>query len=220
MGVALEGEPEPDVVELGSDRGSTNPREQHKGSLSSRLKTMFRSSKGKDPIRNPDWKDMSYLDLNDDPFQRVHDELDQVQSCYSKMEIVIKGASKLFGDCKAGNIRKELLKLKGKDTTSLEASNVALSAQVQKLKIALALKKDEVWVLKEQQSERLGEIREAIKYSGDIINKAHLFDNKVKKEGHLSAQKIITVLVKYGHKMEATLGEMRKLLLAPMVGTS
>ena len=130
LGVASEEEPEPDVVELGSDRGSLSPREQHKGSPSSQLKTTFKSPKGKEPIQNPDWKDMSCLNLDDNPFQRVQDELDRVQSCYSKMEIVIKGASKLLGDYKAGNIRKELMKLKEKDTASLEASNVALSAQV------------------------------------------------------------------------------------------
>ena len=58
-------------------------------------------------------------------------------------------------------------------------------------------------------------IRKAIGYSGDVFNKAHLFENEVKREGHLSAQKIITVLVKYGHKMETTLGKMQKLLSAP-----
>ena len=74
--MASEGEPEPDVVELGSDRRSLSPREQHKGSLSSGLKTTFKFPKGKEPIRNPDWKDMSCLNLDDDPFQRVQDELD------------------------------------------------------------------------------------------------------------------------------------------------
>ena len=73
-----------------------------------------------------------------------------------------------------------------------------------------------MWVLKEQQAECPEEIWEAIGYSGDIINKAHLFDNEIKKEGHLSAQKIITILVRYGHKMETTLGEMRKLLPGPL----
>ena len=66
------------------------------------------------------------------------------------MEIVIKRASKLLGNCKARNICKELKKLREKDTTSLEASNVALIAQVQELKVSLALKKDEICVLKEQ----------------------------------------------------------------------
>ena len=132
------------------------------------------------------------------------------------MEIVIKRASKLLGNCKAGNICKELMKFKEKDTASLEASNAALSAQVQELKASLALKKDEIRVLKEQQAERLGEIRDTIGYLGDIINKAHLIDNEVKKEGHLSAQKTITILVRYGYKMETTLGEMHKLLPAPL----
>ena len=156
LGVAPEGELKPDVVELGSNRGLLSPREQHKGSLSSRLKTTYKSPKGKELVQNPDWKDMSCLNLNDDLFQRVQDELDRVQSCYSKMELVIKGASKLLGDCKAGNICKELKKLKQKDTVSLEAANATLSSQVQEQKVTPALKKDEIRVLKEQQVERLG----------------------------------------------------------------
>ena len=63
----------------------------------------------------------------------------------------------------------------------------------------------------------MGWIQEVIGHLGDIINKAHLFDNEVKTEGHLSAQKIITILVKYGHKMETILEEMRKLLPKPSV---
>ena len=76
----------------------------------------------------------------------------------------------------------------------------------------LALKKDKIRVLKEQQAEYLGQIREVIEHSGDIVNKVHLFENKVKIEDKLSTQKIITVLVKFGQKMETTLGEMWKLL--------
>ena len=73
---------------------------------------------------------MSCLDLSKDPFQRVQDELDQVQSRYSKMELVVKRASKLLDDCKVGNICKELKKLKKKDTASLEATNATLSSQM------------------------------------------------------------------------------------------
>ena len=54
-----------------------------------------------------------------------------------------------------------------------------------------------------------------------MINRAQLFDEDIKKEGHLSGQKILTILVKYGHKMEATMEEMRKLLPGPVeVGPS
>ena len=58
----------------------------------------------------------------------------------------------------------------------------------------------------------MGHIQEVIGHSSDIINKVHLFDNEVKTKGHFSAQKIITILVKYGHKMETILGEIWKLL--------
>ena len=66
-------------------------------------------------------------------------------------------------------------------------------------------------------TEGIERIREFIGHTGDIVTMAHLFDNEVKTEDHLSVQKIITVLVKYGYKMEATLGEMRKLLLGPSI---
>ena len=158
---------------------------------------------------------MGSLDLNEDPFRRVQDELDQVQSRYSKMELVIKGASKLLDDCKAGNIYKELKKFKEKDTTSLEGANATLSSQVQELKVVLALKDEEIRELKGQQAESWGWIREVIGNPGEVVNKAHLFDNDVKTEGKLSAQQIITILVKFGHKMEGTLGEMQKLLTGP-----
>ena len=61
------------------------------------------------------------MTFEDDPFWQILEELDQVQSKYSKLELVTKGASKLLGNCKLGNIVKELKKLKQKDTTSLEA---------------------------------------------------------------------------------------------------
>ena len=41
---------------------------------------------------------MSSLDLEEDPSSRVREELDRVQSQYSKLELVTKGASKFLGD--------------------------------------------------------------------------------------------------------------------------
>ena len=61
------------------------------------------------------------------------------------------------------------------------------------------------------------QIREFIGHTGDVVTKAHLFDNEVKTKDHLSVQKIITVLVNYSHKMETTLREMRKLLPGPSI---
>ena len=47
---------------------------------------------------------------------------------------------------------------------------------------------------------------------GDVLNKAHLFDNNIKIEGQLSATKIIPILVSFVRKMETTLVEIRKLV--------
>ena len=118
------------------------------------------------------------------------------------MEIVIKRTSKYLGDCKARNICRELKKLKEKDIASLEAANATLSAQVQELKMTLALKKDEVWVLKKQQAKSLGWIWEAIGYSGDIINKAYLFDNEVKTELRLLAPKFLFLRTHLGSPLK------------------
>ena len=117
-------------------------------SPNSQMKFTFRSPKGKSPIRTPDWRDMSTLDLDDEPFEQVEEELDRVQNWFSKMELVIREASKLLSDCKAKNIVKELKKLKEKDTASLEAANKNLQLEVDQLKVALALKEDEVKDLK------------------------------------------------------------------------
>ena len=71
LGVVPEAKPEPDVVAIDLDRGSLSPREQHKGFPSSWVKTTYKSLKRKSLVQNPDWKDMSCLDLGDDPFQQV-----------------------------------------------------------------------------------------------------------------------------------------------------
>ena len=55
---------------------------------------------------------------------------------------------------------------------------------------------------------------------GNILNKACLFDNDIKVEGQLSAQKIITILVNFGRKMETTLVDIRKLVSRSQAGPS
>ena len=103
LGIASE--VDPNVVEIELDRGSLSldaKQQIPSPSPRSRMKTTFQSLKGKSPVQNLDWKDMSSLDLDDDPFRRVQNKLDQVQSCYSKMKLMIKGATKLLGDCKPG----------------------------------------------------------------------------------------------------------------------
>ena len=134
-----------------------------------------------------------------------------MQNCYSKMELVIKGTTKLLGNYKAGNISKEIRKLKEEDSSKLKAYNAQLKIWVNDLQVTMKAQDEEtrqLWAM----TEDIERIWEFIGHRGDVVIKAHLFDNEVKIEDHLSVQKIITILVKYGHKMEATLREIQKLL--------
>ena len=191
---------------------SVGSEERQKLFPGGQLKFTFRLSKEKSPIQTPEWKDMSALDLDDALFMRIQEELDRVSNWYSKMEVVIKGASKLLGDYKAGNIVKELKKLKEKDTESLEAANRKLQQEVSELKIALELKEDEVKNFKALRVEALKEIREIMGHLGDICNKAKLFNEYINKDVKITMPKVIAILHGFQKKMEAMLGEVRNLV--------
>ena len=155
---------------------------------------------------------MSALDLDDEPFKRIQEGLDRVSNRYSKMEVVIKGTSKLLGDYKASNIVKELRKLKEKDTESLEAANKKFQQEVDQLKVALALKEDEIKDFNALKIEARKEIREIVGHPGDILNKAKLFDVYINKEVKITMPTVIVIFHGFQKKMEATLGEIRKLV--------
>ena len=94
----------------------------------------------------------------------------------------------------------------------MEATNIALSNQVAELKMALVLKDDKIRELKGQRTEALGQIWEMVGHSGDVLNKAQLFDKYVNKEVMITMPKVIAILVGFHKKMEAILGEIQKLV--------
>ena len=106
-------------------------------------------------------------------------------------------------------------KLKKKDTTSLKAANKKLQLEVDQLKVVLALKEDEVKDLKAQKTEALKEIQEIVGHPSDFLNKAKLFDNYINKEVKITLSKVIAILHGFHKKMEAVLGEIRKLVPRP-----
>ena len=132
------------------------------------------------------------------------------------MELVLKGATKLLGDCKTGNICKEIRKLKEVDNSELKNHNTHLKLRIGDLQATVKVQDEQIQQLKGKM-EAIEQIWDFIGHTGDVVTKANLFDNEMKTKDHLLVQKIITVLVKYGYKMEETLGEMRKLLPGPTV---
>ena len=128
--------------EEGSERGSRSPREQPQAagtSSSGRLKRTYKSSKGSPKIRNPDWRSM--MTYEGDPFRRVFDDLEELRFQYNNLDTITTRASKLLGDCKVGNIEKELKKLKAVDTKLLEN-------KIADLTVELAMRNDEIEDLK------------------------------------------------------------------------
>ena len=80
------------------------------------------------------------------------------------------------------------------------------------LKVTLALKEDEVKDFKALKIEALKEIREIVGHPSDIFNKSRLFDVYINKEVKITMPKVIAILHSFQKKMEATLGEIQKLV--------
>ena len=98
--------------EIESERGSLSPRERFRAagtSSSRRLKQTYKSLEGSLKIWNLNWRSMATFE--GDPFRHVFDDLEQLQFPYTNLETITTRASKLLGDCKVGNIVKELKKL-------------------------------------------------------------------------------------------------------------
>ena len=115
-------------------------------SLRMKKKQTYKAIDGKTLVQIPDWKAIAMIsfDFEDNPFRWIREEMDQLQRQYSKLEYVTKGAYKLLGDCRPGNICKELKKLQQKDIATLEATNVTLASKVADLEVALVKRDEEI----------------------------------------------------------------------------
>jgi hypothetical protein len=54
--------------------------------------------------------DLSSWDFPENPFKRVHDELDELQTQYNWLEHITRGASVALGGYGPGNILREIAK--------------------------------------------------------------------------------------------------------------
>ena len=204
---------EPEDEPEGSDRGSLSPE----GKLVTaetptrlRMKTSFRAPKGKEPMRSPDLKDLSFLNLDDEPFARLQVELDQVQCRYVKLETVVKGAARLLGDCKAENIGKEIRRLKAEDSANWKAQVEKLQIRIGEQQAMMKEQEDQIAKLKADWS-GFQRIRLITEINGDVAAKAHLFEEAMKMDGPMSHQKSVMILSKYAGRIETALTEMRKI---------
>lgn len=78
------------------------------------------------------------------------------------------------------------------------------------------MKSEEIPRVKSELKKGLDSIRNYISNPGDVLNKALVFENDLKTDGHISALKVVAIMVEFNQRMELTLAEMKKLLLDPI----
>jgi hypothetical protein len=131
--------------------------------------------------------DLSSWDFPDNPFKRVHDELDELQTQYNRLEHITRGASVALGGYGPGNIlreitkradRKELDQVK-RELEQAQTDNAHLHAQMASMAEELGHKSEEVRKYHAEQTMVFTRIRELIGHPGEIVNKARLYDQLV-----------------------------------------
>ena len=177
--------------------------------------------------RDPVWRnvDPSGWEIPDAPFQRVHDDLTEIQAQFHRLEYIARGASQALGGCGPGNIireiakradRKELEQAK-KELEQTRLENAHLQAQRASMADELVQKSEEILKYHAEQTVIFGRIRELVGHPGEIANKARLYDQLVESGDPVSARQTIPILVKYSRMMNNLFADIQKIL--PPSGT-
>ena len=90
------------------------------------------------PRENPLCETLQRSTMTTAPSSACQDALYAVQSRYNKMGVVIRTATKLLGDCKAGNIGREIKKLQAESGSGLKEENEDLKRQIAELQVTQA----------------------------------------------------------------------------------
>jgi hypothetical protein len=179
------------------------------------------------PNRDTTWRnvDLSAWDIPENPFKRVHDELEELQTQYYRLEHITKGASQALDNCGSGNILRELAKRADrkeldqakKELDQVRTENAHLHAQMAAMTQELSQKSEEIRKYHIEQTVVLSRSRELVGHPGKIVNKARLYDQLVESGEPVSARQIIPILVKYSRMMNNLFAEIQKVV--PPSGT-
>ena len=138
----------------------------------------------------------------------------ELQKQYFRMEHITRGVNRALGNCGPGNILRELAKRTDrKQVETLETEKGQLAAMTRKL----AQKSEQIRKYQAEQTVVLSRVRELVGHPGEVINKAHLYDQLMELVDPSSARQTLQILVKYFRFMNDLLKEIQKLL--PPSGT-
>ena len=163
------------------------------------------------PSREIPWKDidLSTFKFPEPPFKRVRDRLTELQNQYFRMEHITRGVNRALGNCGPGNILRELAKRTDrKHVETLETKKAQLATQMAAMTQELAQKSEEIRKYQAEQAVVLSRVRELVDHPGEIVNKAHLYDQLMESANPSSAWQMLPILVKYSRSMKDLLKEI------------
>ena len=174
------------------------------------------------PSRESTWQivDPFAWDSPKNPFKRVHDELEELQTQYYRLEHLTKGASLALGSCGPGNILREIAKRADRkeldqakrELDQVQIENAHLHAQVAAMLEELGQKSEDIRKYHAEQTVVFSWIRELIGHPGEIVNKARLYDQLVESEDLVSTRQTIPILVKYSQMMNNLFADIQKVV--------
>jgi hypothetical protein len=95
---------------------------------------------------------------------------------------------------------------------ALENEKAQLNAQVEAMTRELTQKSEEIRRYKAEQTVVLGKVRELVGQPGEVVNKAHLYDQLLESADPASARQTLQILVKYSRTMKDLLKEIQKIM--------
>ena len=134
------------------------------------------------------------------------------------MEHITWGANRALDNCGPGNILRELAKKADrKEIKKLETEKAQLATQVAAMTQELSHKSEEIRKYHAEQAVVFIWIRELVGHPGEVVNKAHLYDQMMDSSDPSSARQTLPILVKYSRIMKDLLAEIQKTV--PLSGT-
>jgi hypothetical protein len=168
------------------------------------------------PSKEQPWRDidLSTFELLETPFKRARAELiTNLQNQYWRLEHITHGVSRALGNCGPKNILWELAKKTDRSKVdALETEKAQLAAQVAAMTQELAQKSEEIRRYQAEHTVVVNRVRELVGHPGEIVNKAHLYDQLMESADPFSARQTLQILVKYSRSMKDPLKEVQKLL--------
>ena len=140
--------------------------------------------------------DLPTWEFPENPFQRVFDDLTDLQTQYYRLDHITRGANHALNNCGPGNILRELAKtadrkeldVAKKKLDQVKTENAHLNAQVAAMAQELSQKSEKIRKYHAEHAVVFKRIRELIGQPAKMANKARLYDQLVESRDPTSAR--------------------------------